>query len=149
MLLPLPVSLPLYLCVSHEEINKIFFKKPITWMELECIMLSETSQSERDKWLHSYVESKKQNKWVKGREGAGGLTKKQTLNYWQIDGHQRGSRLGDGLNRLWGLRSALAVISIECWMEVLNQYIAHLKLTLYCRSTNWNLNKNLQKRECT
>ena len=30
-LLPLPVSLPLSLCVSHEYINKIFFKKRLQW----------------------------------------------------------------------------------------------------------------------
>ena len=34
----------------------------IAWMEVECIMLSEISQSEKDILFQSYVEFKKQNK---------------------------------------------------------------------------------------
>ena len=38
------------------------------WMELECIMLSKISQSEKDRWFHSYVDFKKQNKWAKEKK---------------------------------------------------------------------------------
>lgn len=37
------------------------------------------------------------------------------------------------------------MISNGCYMEVLNHYIIHLKLLLYCMFTNWNLNKNFKK----
>ena len=35
---------------------------------------------------------------------------------------------------------------LSCCMEVLNHYIVHLKLTLHCMLTNWNLNKNFFKK---
>ena len=37
-------------------------------------------------------------------------------------------------------------MSTEYCMEVLNHYIVHLKLTLYCILTNWNLNKSLEEK---
>ena len=56
-----------------------------TWMELECIMLSETSQSEKEKYstcFHSYVELKKQemNIWEGEEEKKGKQTTRETLN---------------------------------------------------------------------
>lgn len=48
--------------------------------------------------------------------------------------------MGDGWNRWWRLRSAL-VMSTGCCTEVLNQYVAHLKLILL------HLNKNFLKRK--
>ena len=49
----------------------------MTWMELESIMLSESSQ--KDKYhMISYVDFKKQNKWAKGKKDRGRQTKKQT-----------------------------------------------------------------------
>ena len=38
-----------------------------TWVDLEGIMLSEISQTEKDKYIqvHFYVESKNRNKWQK------------------------------------------------------------------------------------
>ena len=52
---------------------------------------------------------------------------------------------GDGLNRRWGLRSVL-MLSTACCMEVMNHYIAYLKLILNYMLSNWNLNKNLKKK---
>ena len=37
-------------------------------VELECIRISEFGQPEKDKWILSYVEFKKQNKWTQGKE---------------------------------------------------------------------------------
>ena len=73
-------------------------------------------------------------------------TKKQTLNYREL--MVNGAEQGNGLNRWWGLRSAL-VMSTGCWMEVLNRYIVHRKLTLHCMLTNWNLSKNLKRQEAS
>ena len=55
----------------HKEYYSAIKKNEIlpfatTWMELEGIMLSEISQSEKYKylWLHSYEEFKIQNRWT-------------------------------------------------------------------------------------
>ena len=50
----------------------------MTWMELESIMLSEISQSEKDKYDFTHVEfkNKQQSKGMKERE-RGGQSKKQ------------------------------------------------------------------------
>ena len=37
-------------------------------------------------------------------------------------------------------------MSIGYCTEVLNLYIVHLKLILHCMLTNWNQNKNLEKK---
>ena len=52
-----------------------FLPFAMTWLELESIMLSEISQSKKDKYhmIYLYVEFKNQNKWTKKKE-----TKKQT-----------------------------------------------------------------------
>ena len=56
--------------LSHKKNEILPFA--MMWMELEYIMLSEISLSQRKAntiWLHSYVEFKKQNRWTyrKGR----------------------------------------------------------------------------------
>ena len=66
LLLPPPVSLPLSLSIINKSILKkkgeyvkIHNKYPpfaLTWMELEGIMLSEVSQSEKDKhYMFSFI----------------------------------------------------------------------------------------------
>ena len=50
-----------------------------TWMDLESIMLSEVSQTEKGKYhMISYVEFKKQNKWTKEKKET---NQKETLKY--------------------------------------------------------------------
>ena len=47
----------------YSAIKKEIFPFAMTYMELECIMLNEISQSEKDKYMvHSYVEFRKQNR---------------------------------------------------------------------------------------
>ena len=73
-----------------------------TRMDLEGIMLSETSQTEKDKYCiyHLYVESKKYNKLVNITK------KKQTLRCReQTSGYQWGEGMGKGHARDRGLRS--------------------------------------------
>ena len=67
-----------------------------TWMDLECIMLSEISQIKTNTtWSHLYVESKKQNKPTNKTK------QKQTHRYrGQMGdcqrGRSRGSKIGEG-----------------------------------------------------
>ena len=51
-----------------------------TWLELESIMLSEISQSEKDKYhmIYTYVEFKKQNKWAKREQKPGRKANQET-----------------------------------------------------------------------
>ena len=71
-------------------------------MELDSIMLSEISQSEKDKpHDFTHVEFKKQNKWAKGEKERQRQKqiKKKNLNYRkQSDGYQKAGVWGDG----WG-----------------------------------------------
>ena len=57
-----------YLAIKKNEILPF----ATTWMELECIMLSEISQSEKDRYhmIHLYVEFQKLNRrsYGKGRK---------------------------------------------------------------------------------
>ena len=72
----------------------------MTWMELESIMLSEISQSEKDKHhvislICGIQETKQMN--IARKKKRGRQTRKQTLNYReQTDGYQRGDGWGDG-----------------------------------------------------
>ena len=50
-----------YLSIKKDETLPL----ATTWMNLEGIMLSEISWTEKDKCFHSYVESMKQNKYNK------------------------------------------------------------------------------------
>jgi len=53
-----------------------------TWIDLESVMLSEISQSEKDKYRMIFLEFEKQNKRTKKKRG------KQTLKYRkQTDGY--------------------------------------------------------------
>ena len=71
---------------SHKKNEILPFA--MMWMELECIMLSKISQSEKDKYIcfHSYVEFKKQN-----NQGKRETSQETALNYReQTNGYQRG-----------------------------------------------------------
>ena len=48
----------------YSAIKNIFLPFVTAWMDLENVMLSETSQSEKDKYhmIHLYVETNEQNK---------------------------------------------------------------------------------------
>ena len=80
-----------------------------TWMELESVMLSEISQSEKDRYhmLHSYVDleklnrrpwergSGKQKKLQRGRE-ANPKRPLRTENILRVDRGEGEGKLGDG-----------------------------------------------------
>ena len=71
------------------------------WMDLEAIMLSEISQTEKDNYcvISLTFESKKYNKLVKV------TIKKQTHRYReQTNGHQWGEGRGEGQYKCRGLR---------------------------------------------
>ena len=56
---------------------------PATWMDLEFIVLSERSQTEKNKWFHLCVKSKTQNKWTNKTEMD---SERQTTNWWLPEG---------------------------------------------------------------
>ena len=73
------------------------------WMELESIMLTEISWSEKDKYhiislMCGTTTTKNPKQMSKGgKRERGKQTKKQTLNYReQTDGYQRGGERVDG-----------------------------------------------------
>ena len=62
---------------------------PATWMDLEFILLSERSQTEKDKWFHLCVKCKTQNKWTN-------KTKQNLPLQRTFGGCQRGGRVVGG-----------------------------------------------------
>ena len=68
-----------------------------TWMDLEIIILSEVSQTEKDNiiWYHLYVESKKQYKWtyLQNRNRLTGIENKLTVTKGDSEGGE-GDKLG-------------------------------------------------------
>ena len=98
-------------------------------MDLEDMMLSEVSLSEKDKYhmillICGIEETKKTNKGQKKWENK---QKTQTLNCReQTDGCQREGG-GDWEKQIKGIKSRLTVMSPEKCIELLN-HMAHLKL---------------------
>ena len=81
--------------LSHKK-KKEILPFGTTWMDLECIMLSEIKRKTNTVWFHIYVECKKQNKWTN-------ITKqKKSYRYIeQTGGGQRGGGWEEERNR-WG-----------------------------------------------
>ena len=44
--------------------KKDILPSAMVWVELECIRISKFSHPEKDKWIPSYVEFRKQNRWA-------------------------------------------------------------------------------------
>ena len=65
---------------------------------------------------------------LRGKKRERDKPRHRLLTLENIDMVTSGNMRVDGGNRCWGLRSALALVSTGCWMEVLNHYIIHLKL---------------------
>ena len=63
----------------------------------------------------------------------------------QIGGYQKGGGWGEWVKQVTGIRECTCCDEHWVLMKVLNQYIVHLKLILYCMLTNWNLNTYFKK----
>ena len=102
-----------YLAIKKNDILPI----KIIWMELQCIMLSGTSQSEKVKYpmishisgIEETQHTERKNKINQNREGGNQKTLLNTENKLRGSG-------GGGLNGTWPLRRALVEMRTGCYM---------------------------------